>query len=400
VNLLLLIIFFVSTSLVFYSYVLYPILISFLAKLKHPKTDENTTLEKHKVIIWMAVYNEEKVIAKKLDSLLQTTYPLDKVAIWIGSDNSNDETAKIIHSYQVKFSNIVFLDYKERAGKSGVLNKMRKTLFEQYAANELQTTLLIPTDANVFFKPDTIPALTQNFYDQTIGQVGANIVNTGVSEYGISTHEKAYINRENTIKYNESAFGVMQGAFGGCYAIRANLMPEIPVGFLMEDFFISLHVLQSRFKCIFEPKAICEEDLPDEVAEEYKRKVRISSGNFQNLKYYFSFLLTPSFNSFCFWSHKGIRWITPFLLTSALLSSLALINTLLFRVAFVIQLLLLFFPLFDKVLKSFGIHIKIVRLIAYFYQMNLALIHGFWLYLKGVKTSAWTPTKRKINNDV
>lgn len=395
-NLFFIILFFVSATLVFYSYVLYPILIAFLADLKHSKTDENKTLIEPNVIVWMAVYNEEKVIAKKFDSILETTYPLDKISIWIGSDNSNDKTAEIIKSYQSRFPNIVFYDFKERAGKSGVLNKMRKTLLEKYSANDLQTTLLIPTDANVFFKQNTITALAKNFNDSAIGQVGANIENTGLSEQGISLHEKAYISRENSIKLHESAFGAMQGAFGGCYAIKANLMPEIPIGFLMEDFFISLHVLKKNYNCIFEPKAICEEDLPDEVSEEYKRKVRISTGNFQNLKYYFWFLISPSFNSFFFWSHKGIRWITPFLFISALLSSFFLIDLLFFRIAFLSQLILLLSPLFDKVLKSFGIHIKIVRLIAYFYQMNLALVHGFWIYLKGVKTSAWTPTKRKI----
>src|SRR5690606_33586008 len=99
-----------------------------------------------------------------------------------------------------------------------------------------------------------------------------------------------------------------QGAFGGCYALRASYFPVVPSSFLMEDFFISLSVLQKRKQAIFEPKALCTEDVSNEVTEEFKRKTRISAGNFQNLQAYSSLLLRFDFNAFCFFSHKVLRW--------------------------------------------------------------------------------------------
>jgi hypothetical protein len=53
-------------------------------------------------------------------------------------------------------------------------------------------------------------------------------------------------------------------------------------------------------------------------------------------------------------------------------------------------------PLMDKGLKAVGLHIGIVRFVAYFNLMNLALLYGFYKYLTGVQTSAWSPTKRNV----
>jgi hypothetical protein len=52
--------------------------------------------------------------------------------------------------------------------------------------------------------------------------------------------------------------------------------------------------------------------------------------------------------------------------------------------------------LIDRLLKSFGINWALLRLVAYFNLMNWALLYGFYKYVRGVQTSAWSPTKRNI----
>ena len=62
--------------------------------------------------------------------------------------------------------------------------------------------------------------------------------------------------------------------------------------------------------------------VPGDTEGEFRRKVRISSGNFQNLFFFKGMLLRfwrPL--AFCFWSHKVFRWFTPFFLMISLFSS-------------------------------------------------------------------------------
>ena len=49
---------------------------------------------------------------------------------------------------------------------------------------------------------------------------------------------------------------------------------------------------------------------------------------------------------------------------------------------------------FGWVFKKIGIHLKLLRFVSHFYLMNLALLKGFIIFKKGIKSSIWEPTKR------
>ena len=67
-----------------------------------------------------------------------------------------------------------------------------------------------------------------------------------------------------------------------------------------------------------------------------------------------------------------------------------------FQLAFYLQLAGLLTPLFDKLLSAANLHIYFLRLLAYFYTMNLALLLGFIKFAKGIKSSTWRPTERNV----
>ena len=58
-----------------------------LFKIKGSKS-RNTSQSPEAVSILMSVYNEEKVIAEKLESIINSDYPINKLEILIGSDGS------------------------------------------------------------------------------------------------------------------------------------------------------------------------------------------------------------------------------------------------------------------------------------------------------------------------
>lgn len=368
-----------SILLIFHSYLLYPWFLSILPK---NSSDWNHSLQKYSVAVLIAAYNEETVIEDKIMSVLNNVPKGVDLDIYVGSDASTDRTGEIVELISKIHPNVHLETFAGRTGKAAIINSLSK---------DKNHDIFILTDANVLFSSNTILELLKPFQEPKVALVCANILKIPVGKSSFESLEKSYIERENRIKQMESdLWKIVIGAEGGCYAIRRNEYEDIPKNFFMDDFFMTMQVIEKRKYVIFQKNAVCHEYIPSLAKEEFKRKTRISTGNFQNL-YRFKNLLSPSRGavSFAFMSHKVLRWHTPLFLLVMLLSSGYLcfysLNLLPF---FIVQFLLLFSPLFS-VSK-----IPILSPLIHFYSMNIALFIGLILYLKGVRSSIWEPTSR------
>lgn len=372
----------------FHTYILFPLILKLIVKGKQVNSILYSDFDLPNVTIIIAAHNEEKVIKQKIESTFNTSYPNDKIEILIGSDNSNDTTNAIINKYQLENSNLHLIEYKKRQGKSYIINDLVK---------KSKAEILIFTDANVFFEPTTIYELVKHYKNDRVGQVGGNIINTNIKKSGISYQEKNYLDWEKEIKNNEGLiWGTMIGAFGGCYSIRKSLYKNVPQVYLMDDFYISMNVLEMNKKAIFETKAICYEDVSDKITEEFRRKIRISAGNYQNLFTYKHLLFKPNFGLiFSFFSHKILRWKTPFFIIIALILSFILGKDIeLYRNLFLFQVgIFVILPL-DLILRKLKVYFKPFRFITHFISMNTALLIGFFKFIFGIKKSVWKPTER------
>jgi cellulose synthase/poly-beta-1,6-N-acetylglucosamine synthase-like glycosyltransferase len=366
------------------TYILYPLSLFLFGKKRQAKPALSTNFD---IAVVIAAYNEENVIEKKIQSVLATSYPLDKLVIYVGSDASTDRTNEIVANFATQYPNVQLKIFQGRTGKAGIINSIIEQCKEE---------LLILTDANVFFTPFTIPNLVRHFSEKETHQVCANILKISDRNENIQALEKGYLLVENQIKLRESAsWGFVMGAEGGCYAIRRTAYTPIPPNFYMDDFFVTMSVIANQGRVIFDDEAICYEDLPTESTEEFKRKIRISIGNFQNLVA-FKKLLWPFWSAiaYSFISHKILRWLTPFFLILLFLVSFLLsFDCFFFQVLALVQCVLFLSPLAIPYLKW----MKPALFVAHFYNMNLALLIGFFRYLKGVKSSVWQPTPRSKN---
>ena len=384
---LLIIILICSSLLILHTYVFYPLFMILIYR----NSNHNQLLfysddELPSIAILIAAYNEEKVIEKKILSVFNTNYPSSKLKVFIGSDASTDRTDQIISNLTNTYSNIEFIKFKGRVGKISIINHLQSLCDEP---------VLILSDANVIFKQNTIFELVKYFKDSNVGLVSANIIKESSNNDGISYQEKKYLNFENKIKASESyAFNFIMGAEGGCYAIRNNLFSKVPSNFIVDDFFITMQVLERKNYALLNNLAICIEDVTTDISSEYRRKVRISSGNFQNLFFFKHLLFDFSSICFAFWSHKVLRWLTPFFIFICLFSSVFLIP---YHKFFIwiscIQLVLLLFPLFNYFFKFNNVFLKFI---AHFYLMNFALFEGFIKFIKGIKSSIWEPINRNV----
>lgn len=383
-------------GLMVYSYVLYPLLMLRLSRNKHldkPKLDNPPM-----VSVITAVYNEENVLNEKIQTLRDLDYPKHKLHIYFGSDNSTDRSNQMLSQFAEEQDNVTFIPFKKRQGKIGIINKLGIMALEEHG--QKSDHILFYNDANVMLTPEIMRTMMRHFNDASIALVDANMKSRRTKREGISLAEKAYISSEVLLKHHEGkAWGMLQGAFGGCYGLRSTFHTLVPDGFLVDDFFITFQAMTKGGKAINDLDAHCFESASHDIWQEYGRKARISAGNFQNLNYFLERYKSISWRLwFCFFSHKIIRWFGPLLLVLIIISAvgwhlhvndLGSLSILLMTLGVLVGV-----PLLDFALLTLGIHLDVLRKVRYFVLMNIALFKGFIRYAKGIRTSFWDPPKR------
>ena len=381
-------IFFLSLLGVLHTYLLYPVFMNVAGYLIPGKKPlEKKPQEYPTVDVVFAAYNEEAVIREKLASIYNTSYPFEKIRVRVGSDASTDRTDAIVREFQKKQPGLLFKRFERRTGKARILNDL---------VSQSEADYLLFTDANIIFQRETIKELVGTLSDQKTGIAGGTLVYTDSASRGISSQENKYLRLENRLKEVESRlFGCAMGAEGGCYLMRRALFPGIPDRYYMEDFYITMYVLKKGFKVRLVPEAEVFEDISVDSSEEYKRKVRISIGNFQNLKSFGSLVWSSFFPvGFVFLSHKILRWLTPILLLVMLMCVMFLVPVHPFFALFAgLYMAFIGLGLFG-ILFSGKQKAGWLKYPGHFIHMNLALLEGFFIFIKGVESNVWQPTKR------
>jgi hypothetical protein len=157
-----------------------------------------------------------------------------------------------------------------------------------------------------------------------------------------------------------------------------------------------MKIVEQGYKSVVNLNAKVLEDVSNNSKVEFRRKIRISTGNFQNFFLFIKILLKP-FNSkgFVLFSHKVLRWFGAFFLIFAFISSIILsIHNIFYFSLSILAFACILLPLVDIIFKKFDIHLFFARHLTYFFLSNIAAIIGFFKYLKGVKSSIWSPTQR------
>lgn len=382
------IIFFISVLLIMHTYIIYPLLLLILDRISKKQVIASQADFTPRVSILLAVHNEETVIQKKIESLFSSDFPDGKMEILVGSDASGDYTNSILEKLEKIYPTLRLVNFDQRIGKPAIINRL---------ASLSTGEILIITDANVFPEKNTIRRLVQNFSDRSIGLADSRLINTGIKKDGISIPEVAYISIEMKLKNIEGRlWGTMMGPFGGFYAVRKESFEPVSGNILADDFRICMNVIKKHEKAISDNEAIVYEDVSNSLSEEFSRKIRISAGNFQNLKHFSYLLLSPfSMWAFCFISHKVLRWLTPFLWLIAITANILLIeSSFFFSLLIILQVIFLLLPAVDFLLKKINMHFVPVRFFTHLVFMNVALFVGFIKYINGITSGTWTPTKR------
>ena len=373
-------------TLIFYTYLGYPLLIVLLAKF-FPKTRKVDVLSTPTVTWIVPCFNEEAVISSKIENLMALDYPKNKLEVILITDGSTDRTVEYAKSYK----EVKVLHQNTRAGKAAAENRAMK-----FANGEI----IVFNDANTMVSSNALKLMIKHYADPQVGGVsGAKGIIVDQKDTAASEGEGLYWKYESMIKNADSNFNSLMGAAGELVSFRSELVMDLPEDTILDDFMQSFNILKQGYIMIYEPKAKAEETSSINVEEELKRKMRIAAGGWQSmsrLPFMLNILKRP-IQAWMYISHRALRWsVTAFalpilyLLTAFSLES----NNLLIIALFIAQSTFYFIALIGHQFRDKSLPESVLA-IYYFVLMNYAVIVGFQRFIGGKQGGAWERSVRK-----
>lgn len=290
----------ITGALIAYIIFGWPLLLGLLAKVRFRPVKKEFTPRSVTAVI--AVYNGDKYMAQKLDSLLALDYPAECLDILVVSDGSTDATADIVRRYAASDPRIRLLEVPA-GGKCAALT----------AAFPLATgEILLLTDVRQTLDKDCLKRLVACFADPQVGAVSAQLNIREVST-GDSAAVALYWRIETWIRARLADVDSIFGATGPCYALRRSLAVPVPSEILLDDMYLPLTAFFKGYRLVMESDAIAW-DISTSVKTEFRRKVRTLAGNYQLLSYLPQLLGPGNRMWFHYWSYKIGRLVLPFLL--------------------------------------------------------------------------------------
>lgn len=379
-----------AVAMILHSFVVYPIHI--WAKSRRSKIDissEGSFTPDVSIII--SCYNEEKLIEETINNFLILDYPQNKIEFIIGSDCSTDSTNIIVSSLAARYPQIKFFPFEIRRGKSQVLNDLVSR-----ASNEI----LVFSDANTIYRKDALSKLVPHFKNENVGGVcGKLLLHNFREAIASGSEEKTYWDAESWLKDKEGKIGMLIGANGGIYSIRKKYFVDVPTSFpVMDDFYISLKVLEAGKYLLYEKEAVAEEFVGSDLKTEFRRKIRNNSISISTLKALPKLVSFKSgFVAYALWSHKIIRWFTPVFLMGIFISSFQLKNEYpLINYFMQIQILFYTIAIIGLIFSFMKKSIPVVSLASYFFITNVAMLVGIIKLITNTQTNFWQSTPRKV----
>jgi cellulose synthase/poly-beta-1,6-N-acetylglucosamine synthase-like glycosyltransferase len=375
--------FWICFGLVVYAYLGYPLLIWCFARFfgRQRRAPEINHGELPTVSILIAAFNEESVIEERIRNALSVDYPREKLEIAVGSDGSTDSTAQIVR----RFANqgVRLFEYTRR-GKAGVLNA---------TVPRLKGDIVLLSDANTEFDRQVALKLVRWFRRPEVGSVFGRLILTD-SPTGRNA-DGLYWKYETLLKKSEGALGALVGVNGAIYAIRRHLFTQIPTTPVDDLIMPLLAKLKSGCDIVFDVEAIAREETAPDIGSEFNRRARLGAGGFQSLSMLRK-LLDPrqGWIAFTFFSHKILRWLCPFFLLGMLMTNPFLCEQPFYQFLMVCQVgfyLTAFLATFVPSGVKFS---RPLRLATMFTAMNVALLIGFWRWLRGSPQGIWQSTIR------
>jgi biofilm PGA synthesis N-glycosyltransferase PgaC len=383
---MLVLLFWVSLGVVFYTYVGYALLVGAWAQVSgRTRSNAPKGAFEPNVTLIVPAYNEAAILAAKVDNCLALDYPLSKLKLLFITDGSTDASAEVLAAYP----QVQHLHVPERGGKSMAENRSM-----QY----VDTPFVVFTDCNTMLNPEALKVMLAHYQDPQVGAVSGekHVLSDGSAS---GSGEGLYWKYESFLKRCDSKICSLMGAAGELVSFRTELFAPLENDVILDDFVQSMRIVGAGYRVVYEPRAYAMEPPSASLNEEMQRKVRICAGGWQAMAR-LKFLLNPfrqPIVTFLYISHRVLRWsITP-----ALLALLVPMNAYLsytqhgiYTLLLLLQVLFYVSSLVGWWLASRNRKAGAALVPLYFTMMNVAAFRGFGRFLQNSQPAAWDKAQR------
>jgi cellulose synthase/poly-beta-1,6-N-acetylglucosamine synthase-like glycosyltransferase len=383
--------FWINIFIIFYTFIGYGVLLYILLRIRIAIKGRRLIADAQKLptlTLIIAAYNEADILDEKVSNTLSLAYPEDKLNIVFVSDGSTDGSEKVLSKYE----RLKVMHSPARRGKINAIHR---------AMNEVDSEVVVFTDANTFLNEDALINIARHFNDAKVGAVSGEkrvrIDKTADATAG----EGIYWKYESLLKRMDSELYSVVGAAGELFAVRTALYEAVPHDTVLDDFMFSMLIAKKGYRIVYEPNAFALESPSQNIKEELKRKVRIAAGGIQSIVR-LKALLNPFHNPVLFFqyiSHRVLRWtITPFCLLSAFLLNIAIVMNYpdqLYYTTLWMQVVFYLAAFTGFLLEKKQLKIKLLFTSYYFCMMNYAVLAGIYRYFFTGQSVIWDKAKRK-----
>jgi len=234
-----------------------------LKKNEQKETNERNEKVKFEPFVSVVVptHNEEMIISKKIENVLASNYPSEKLEI-IFADDSDDSTPEIIQEYSKKSPNIRLIRFHKRMGYSPSMIAGCKA-----AKGEI----IVFNDAASFLDAQAIPNLVARFKSSNIGVVTGNDVILNVNE-DVGKSENLYQKMYNFLRTAETRMDSTFYIKGEATAVRKDLIKDLGTCSETFDTTVGLFVRQKGYRIVYDPRVKFYEYTPSTHSERTKQK--------------------------------------------------------------------------------------------------------------------------------
>lgn len=380
--------FWTAAGIVLYAYLGYPILVYILGRVRSKEVRKADFEPSVSIII--TAYNEHRDIRAKLENTLLIDYPKEKLEIIVASDCSSDGTDDIVREFQKL--GVRLCRQQERLGKTSAQN---------LAVGMAENEIILFSDATTKYEPDVLRAMLPSFADETVGCVAGRLIYVDPERSSTGKGALTYWDYEVFLKKSESRACSLIGASGCLYAVRKSAY--IPMyREACSDFLIATVVFRQGLRTVYEPRAVCTEEVNKNTRAELRMRVRVIAQTFNDL-WRNREMMNPfrsGFFAIQLFSHKVLRYSLPLMflvlfLSSAILAPMSPI----FLFIFIVQILFLLVGLTAFIWDYAGFKSKYLSLPMYFILSNLACCRGFFKFVSGERFYVWEPIRKAANEN-
>ena len=367
------IVFWISTGLVLYAHAGYFLLLWAVDRLRPGRSAGPVAGELPSVSVIVAAYAEAAVIAGRLANLRALDYPPELVEVIVACDGSPDDTAQRARD----------------AGADIVLELPRggKIRAQDAAVKRSQREIVAFSDANVQWEPAALRRLVAPFADPRVGYVCGDV--SFVNERG-TNQEGVYWRYEMALRSLESRVRSVTGGNGAIYATRreAYLFVDPIMG---HDLSFPFNMVKHGWRAVYASDAHASEKMVPTIEGEFARKRRMSSHMWPIVLR--GGMLSPRGYDLVYalmiFSHRIIRYLTPFLHVIAFVTSILLLGQgWVYAVALAVQVAVLLAAVAAPL-----VHARPFLIARYYVLTTASLAAGLWDWLRRGTAAGWEPAE-------